>query len=213
MIFDLDSEIRYEDGRMAGHLNKIGLGADNQVKDVVLATSNLIARFVIVPADLLYEGEGGTVYIRATEDEVSQMPDYFEGDIPVIADGWEMSSGASAMGEVFPLTTYESMVPRMEVSNLGNGAVSISQGTEIWCMDDRWGVVDEVTLDDEGNVTTFIGLPDDFKEVRRVIPIELVLEAETNRIVLNCSAPDLPTYSVEVPGETSLAQETNLEDS
>jgi len=213
MRYDLDSEIRYEDGRLAGHLNKVGLDANNQVKDVVLATSHLISRFVIVPADLLYEGAGGTVYLRATEDELEEMPDYEEGEIPVIADGWEMSTGASAMGEVFPLSTYEPIVPRMEVSNLGDGAVSISQGTEIWCMDDRWGVVDEVELNDEGGVTTFIGLPDDLSEVRRLIPVELVLETEANRIVLNCSAPDLATYSQEVPGETSLAQETNLEES
>ena len=117
------------------------------------------------------------------------------------------------MGEVFPLSTYEPVLPRMEVSNLEDGAVSISQGTEIWCMDDRWGVVDEVELNDEGKVTTFVGLPDEMNEVRRLIPVELVLETQANRIVLNCSASDLPTYSQEVPGETSLAQETNLEGS
>lgn len=208
MRLDLDTEVRYPSGELAGRLARVGLDANNEVSQVVLATSDLISRMVIIPVDLLYEGDGQTVYLNAMPDELDQMPDYVEDRVPVMGEDWDYSENASAMAEVFPATAYEPIVPVIEVTNLEGEAVSIGQGTEVWCLDERWGLVDEVLVDDSGQVKTLIATPDAVEDVRRIIPIELVRETDTNRVVLNCTTADLPNYTDEVPGEASLAQDT-----
>jgi hypothetical protein len=198
MRFDLNSEIRYPSGERAGVLRKVILNAKNEIGVVVMATSAIASRDVIVPAKLLYEGDGGVTYINATPDDVDEMRDYEEGEVPAIPEGWVFGGDAQPIAEVFPATAYQPIIPVMEVSNVGGAALTITQGTEIWCLDEPWGRVDELTSDDQGQIQALIGLPDDIEEHKLLIPIGLVSEADANRVVLNCTREDLPTYTQEV---------------
>lgn len=201
MRLDLDTEIRYPDGQRAGFLRKIVLDEGNEVSEVVMATDGIVSRQLIVPVHLLSEGDGGVTYLNIEPEEENTLHEYTEERLPAMADGWEFANTPTAIGEVFPATMYEPIIPIMEVGNLPEGSFSLTQGTEVWCMDERWGVVDEVLVGDDGHAQSFVGRPDDMEEPSRIIPMELVTDANSSQVVLNCTLADLPTYTQEVSGE------------
>jgi len=198
MRYDLDSEIRYEDGERAGVLRKVVLNEKNEVGIVVMSTGGFFSRDVIVPAKLLYEGDGGVTYIQASRHDVKEMKSYEESEVPAANEGWEYSPDANPVGELFPATVYQPLMPVMEVSNVSGAGLTLTEGTEIWCLDEQWGVVDELTTDENGELQGIVGLPTDVNEHKLLIPVDLVSEADTNRVVLNCTIADLPTYSQEL---------------
>ncbi len=205
MRLDLDMEIRIPSGERAGYLRKVVLDRNNDVAQVVMSTDELIPKNLIVPVDMLSEGSGGDILINCTPDDLKGLTEYTEERVPVIADGWEMSENVSPMGEVFPESTYEPIMPIVEVPNIPEGSISVDEGTEIWCLDGRWGVVDEVLTDESGHTQAFIGRPDDQEEqgqmvVKRLIPIQLVQEVDATTVALSCSLEELPSYTEEVSG-------------
>src|SRR5580765_581933 len=119
MRFDLDSEIRYRNGERAGIMRKVVLNEKNEVGVIVMSTEGFFSREVIVPAGLLYEGDGGVTYINASPREVEGFREYEETEFPAIQDGWEFGSNdAQPLAEVFPATAYQPIIPIMEVSNV-----------------------------------------------------------------------------------------------
>lgn len=202
MRLDLDTEIRMTNGVRAGVLLKVIVGETGQVESVVMATAEVVSRNVIVPVSNLSEGPGDVLTINLTPDEIDALPDYEEELVPVAPEGWEWSEDPAPGGDVFPGTLYDpGMMPVAEMGNVPDGAVTLSQGTEIWCEGDRWGVVDEVLLDDNGNVTAFVGRPDSTEEHDRVIPIALASEYNETAVTLNCTLADLPNYTEETVDE------------
>jgi hypothetical protein len=200
MRLDLETEIRFPTGERAGILKMVILDANNQASHVVMATGGLISRDLLVLVDLLSEGEGGVLYINV--DDLDELPDYEETRVPAAPDGWEMEVTPTAFGEAFPATMYEPVIPVSEVPNVPGAATVVTQGTEVWCLDERWGVVDEVVLDENDVVKAFVGRPDDIEERDLLIPIELVSQADADRVELNCTAADLPTYAQPLVNET-----------
>jgi hypothetical protein len=62
-------------------------------------------------------------------------------------------------------------------------------------------VVDEVLTGDDGQVTAFVGKPDNPAEHDRLIPIELVSQYAADAVTLNCTLEDLATYAEELTNE------------
>src|SRR4051794_25467684 len=106
MRLDLETELRYRTGERAGFLSKALVGEDGEVSEVVMTTASLIARQLRVPVQALSEGEGGVVYVDLSPDEVDELPDYSEERVPAVEGEWDMNVQASAIGEVFPASTY-----------------------------------------------------------------------------------------------------------
>jgi hypothetical protein len=69
------------------------------------------------------------------------------------------------------------------------------------CLDGTWGVVDEVLTGDDGQVTAFVGKPDNTDEHDRLIPVELVSQYNADAVTLNCTIEDLPTYAEALTNE------------
>jgi hypothetical protein len=207
MRLDLETEIRFPSGVRAGFLRKVLLDEDNEVTQIVMATDDFISRNLLVPVEMLREGEGGVVYINLEHDDLDTLEVYEEERIPVAPEGWEMDITTSAMGEVFPATMYEPIMPIIEVPTLEQDAIALTQGTEIWCLDERWGIVDEIIVDESGTVTAFVGRPDDITARDLLIPLELAIETDANRVVLNCSVADLPTYAQPLVNEVEEPEE------
>jgi hypothetical protein len=202
MNLDLDTEIRFPNGRRAGILQKAIVGEGGHVDSVVMSTAHLISRDVIVPVNMLSEAPGGVLTINLTPDQVGDLPDYDEELMPAAPQGWEWSEDPLPGADVFPGTLYDpGMMPVTESGNVPQGSTAISQGTQIWCEGDRWGVVDEILLSDSGVVTAFIGRPDSVDEHDRVIPVELVSEYGPDAVTLNCTLADLPNYTEEITDE------------
>ncbi len=198
MRLDLDTEVRYPTGERVGVLRRVVFDANNEVSDVVVATSDLISRNVIVPIGMLSEGAGGVTTLDATPEEFDAFDNYNEERVPVAPGGWEFSNDVAPGGDVFPATMYQPIMPVMEVENLDEGAGSLSQGTEIECADGTWGMVDEVLTDEGGHVYAIVGRPDSIESRRLIIPMGLVQEFSTSSLTLNCTVADLPTYAQEV---------------
>lgn len=207
MRLDIDTEIRYPSGERAGFLRKVVVDDQNQVSVVVMETDDLISRRVIVPVDLLSEGGGDTTYVNATPEQIGDLPDYEADRVPTIGEGWEFPNEGTPMGEVFPATMYEPILPVAEVSNVPDEALSLTQGTEILCLDGAWGVVDQVITGADDAVTALIGRPYDVDEHKLLIPAGLVSQADANQVVLNCTAADLPTYTQPVVDEAESPEE------
>ncbi|HUP27498.1 MAG TPA: hypothetical protein VM409_03610 [Chloroflexia bacterium] len=197
MRLDLDTEIRFPEGDRAGILRRVILDEGNEVTAVVMATEDLVSRDVIVPVHLLADGPGGVLTINSTPTEIDGLEGYSEERLPMIVDGWEFNEDAAPGGDVFPATMYQPMVPVVEVENLPQGSVGLGQGTEVWCLDGRWGVVDEVVLDDSGQATGFIARSDEAGEFDRLVPLSLAQEITPELVTLNCTLIDLPTYTQE----------------
>jgi hypothetical protein len=201
MRLDLETEIRYPDGRRAGILRRVILNPSGEVESVVMATSRLISRDVLVPMSKLSEAPGNVLQIDLSDHDVSQLPGYEEDLAPAVPDGWTFDPEPIPGADVFPATLYQPIMPVTEDQNLDQGAIGLSQGTRVDCLDGSWGMVDEVLTGDDGQITAFVGKPDSMEEHDRLIPIELVSQYSVEAITLNCTIEDLPTYAEELLNE------------
>jgi len=202
MRLDLDTEIRYPNGQRAGVLQKVIVREGGHVDSVVMSTGGLISHDLIVPVSSLSEEAGSVLTINMTKDQVHALPEYEEEMVPDVPEGWEWGNDSLPGEDVFPATLHDpGMIPVMEVGNVPEGSTSVTQGTEIWCEGDRWGIVDEVLLNDEGIVNAIVGRPDSMHEHDRVIPIELISEYSDLAVTLSCTLADLPNYTEEITGE------------
>jgi hypothetical protein len=201
MRLDLETEIRYPDGRRAGILRRVILNPSGEVESVVMATSRLISRDVLVPMSKLSEAPGNVLQIDLSDHDVSQLPGYEEDVAPAVPDGWTFDPEPIPGADVFPATLYQPIMPVTEDQNLDQGAIGLSQGTRVDCLDGSWGMVDEVLTGDDGQITAFVGKPDNTEEHDRLIPIELVSQFSVEAVTLNCTIEDLPTYAEELLNE------------
>ncbi|MEO8286781.1 MAG: hypothetical protein ABI670_10145 [Chloroflexota bacterium] len=204
MRLDLETEIRLPDGVRAGVLQKVIVDQHGHVENVVMATVDLVSRTVKVPISVLSEEAGDVLTINLSPDEIDQLPAYEEQLVPAISegDGWSFNPEPVPGADVFPGTLYDpGMMPVTEQGNIAPDETTLSQGTQIWCEGESWGVVDEVLLDDDGIVYAFVGRPDAVDEHDRLIPIGLVSEYGPSVVVLNCTRADLPNYTQELVHE------------
>jgi hypothetical protein len=208
MRFDLETEIRFPNGERAGILRRVAMDEDGTVESVVMATDDLISRNIIVPVSAFSEAPGNVLQINVEGDELAQLPEYVEELVPAVSEGWEFAPDPIPGADVFPATLYEPIMPVIEINNLPEGTLSIGQGTEVHCLDGRWGIVDEVLMDDGGQATAFVGRPDSTGEHDRLIPVTLISEYNNDAVILNCTIADLPIYTQELENE---AEEPEVE--
>jgi hypothetical protein len=201
MRFDLDTEVRYPTGERAGVLRQVIVNEDNEVVGVAIAMDTFVSRTVRVPVTALSNTPGEVLTLNLTQDEIDALQDYTEDRVPAIPEGWQFPEDGVPGADVFPATMLQPIIPVMDVPNIPEDELPISQGTEIACLDGRWGIVDEVLTGDDGRVYALKGRPDAIDELNRVIPVELVRDAAADQVTLNCTLDDLPTYAQEVEAE------------
>ncbi len=202
MRLDLDTEIRYPDGMRAGILQKAIVGQNDNVDSVVMATDELVSRNLIVPVAALSEGPGDVLTLNLAPDALDALHEFIEDLVPAAPEGWELSPDSAPGDDVFPATLHDpGMMPVAEVANIPEGSTVISQGTEIWCQGERWGIIDEVLLDDADNVIAFVGRPDNTSEHDRIIPMLLASEVTPEAVTLSCTIEDLPNLTEETVDE------------
>ncbi|HEX8600353.1 MAG TPA: hypothetical protein VF952_17775 [Chloroflexia bacterium] len=201
MRFDLDTEIRYPSGERAGVLRHVMVSEDNEVVEVAMATDTLVSRTVRVPVSALSEAPGEVLTINLTDQELDELPSYREERMPAVPEGWQFPDDNAPGSDVFPATLLQPIIPIVEVPDIPEDELSIGQGTEIACLDGRWGIVDEVLTGDDGQVYALVGRPDAVDELDRVIPLQLIQQADANQVTLNCTLDDLPTYTQPLEAE------------
>lgn len=201
MRLDLETEVRYPSGERAGTLRQVVLDSNDQVREVVLATDELVSRNLIVPMRMLEEDPGGVLTINIDPSDLDSLEGYEQERLPAIPEGWVIHDDPVPGGDVFPATMYEPLVPIVEVTNLPSDLAGLSQGTEVTCLDGRWGVVDEVLLDEGEQAFAFVARPDAVDEHDLIVPLSLVQQYDSTGVLLNCTLIDLPTYTEETTTE------------
>ena len=208
MRLDLETEIRFPDGERAGILRRVVMNEEGHVDSVVMSTDDLISRNLIVPVSALTDAPGNVLQINLNGDALARLPEFVEEMAPAVPDAWEFDPEPIPGADVFPATLYEPIMPVVETSNLPAGMLSIGQGTEIDCLDGRWGIVDEVLVGDDGTIVAFVGRSDDIHEHDLLIPIALISDQSNDAITLTCTIADLPIYTEELVNE---AEEPEVE--
>jgi hypothetical protein len=201
MRLDLETEIRYPDGRRAGVLKRVVLDENGRATAVAMATDEIMSRMLVVPVHHLSEAPGDVLTVNLDHDALDTLQPYEEEQVPAVPDTWEFDPEPVPGSDVFPRTFYDPLMPVVEMSNLGEGDTAISQGTEVQCLDGRWGVVDEVLTGEDGQITAFVVRPDETTEHDRLVPVSLVSQYAPDVVVLNCTAADMDAYTEEIVSE------------
>ena len=201
MRLDLETEVRFRNGRRAGILRRVILDASGHAEAIAMATDDFLSRTLIVPIHHLSEALGDVLTINLDEGELDTLQPYEEEQVLAVPDTWEFDPEPVPGSDVFPRTFYDPIMPVIEVANVAEGDTVISQGTEVQCLDGRWGVVDEVVVGEEGEITGFVARSDSLDEQDRLVPTSLVAQYAPDVIVLNCTIADFPTYTEELVNE------------
>jgi hypothetical protein len=201
MRLDLETEIRYADGRRAGVLKRVVLDESGRATAVAMATDEIMSRTLVVPVEKLSEAPGAVLTINIDHNDLDTLQPYEEERVLSVPDSWEFDPEPVPGSDVFPRTFYDPLMPVVEVSNMAEGDTPISQGTEVQTLDGRWGVVDEVLTVEGGTISAFVVRPDAVEEHDRLVPVSLVAQYAPDVIVLNCTAADLATYTEEMVSE------------
>ncbi len=194
MNLDIATSVRYPDGEVAGNIEKVVFDPQTgTVHEVILTTPGLLPRMVIVPIGMLMEDEGGVTTFDGDSDAVDALPDYVTESYIDAPEGWEFSQDYAPGAALFPATIYFPMLPEVEESNVPEGTVEISQGTAVLCTDGRYGIVDELVLDDEtAQVVALIVRPDDHYAADLEVPFNLVESVDAEAVRLTCTLAELP---------------------
>ena len=195
MNLDIDTSIRFKDGHEAGRIAQVILGADGkEAQSVVMTTSDLISRQVVVPVALLSMAPGDVVQIDVDPDSIDDLPNFQQEELAVNPAEW-ISPNAydpASSNAPFPAGEIPPILPVVEYENVPEGSIAVSEGTRVMCIDRSVGVVDEVVLDENDQLFAFIVRPDDEGAPDFRVPAELIYRTTGDLVYLNCKYAELP---------------------
>lgn len=196
MKLDIGTPVRYPDGEQVGTINKVIFDPEtNTVHEIVVETPDLVGRLVLVPVSMLREDPGDVLTVVADRDAVDALPDYEVARYNDQPEGWEVSENYVPGGDMLAGALQYPVVPVMEESNAPEGSVELSQGTEVQCLDGRFGVVDQVLIDETNQITGLVVRPDDEAVPPLLVPLDLITSSDSLMVQLNCSIADLTAQS------------------
>jgi sporulation protein YlmC with PRC-barrel domain len=196
MKLDIGTPVRYPDGEQVGTINKVIFDPEtNTVHEIVVETPDLVGRLVLVPVSMLREDPGDVLTVAADRDAVDALPDYEVARYNDQPEGWEVSENYVPGGDMLAGALQYPVVPVMEESNAPAGSVELSQGTEVQCLDGRFGVVDQVLTDEADQITGLVVRPDDEAVPPLLVPLDLITSSDSLMVQLNCSIADLTAQS------------------
>jgi sporulation protein YlmC with PRC-barrel domain len=196
MKLDIGTPVRYPDGEQVGTINKVIFDPEtNTVHEIVVETPDLVGRLVLVPVSMLREDPGDVLTVAADRDAVDALPDYEVARYNDQPEGWEVSENYVPGGDMLAGALQYPVVPVMEESNAPAGSVDLSQGTEVQCLDGRFGVVDQVLTDEADQITGLVVRPDDEAVPPLLVPLDLITSSDSLMVQLNCSIADLTAQS------------------
>jgi hypothetical protein len=192
MKLDISSAVRFPDGEQAGVINQVVFDPETaSVHEIVLETPDLVGRMILVPVAMLREDPGEVLTFGGDRDALDALPDYEVEEVPVAPEDWQPDENYAPGEDLLPPYPASSMQPVMEESNAPEGTVVWGAGAVIACSDGPYGRLDQVLIDQDGAVTHLVVRPDGDPADRRLAPIELVTEADTQLVQLSCSSAEM----------------------
>ena len=196
MKLDIGTPIRYADGEQVGTIHKVVFAPETAtVHEIVVETPDFVGRRILVPVDLLREDDGDVLTLDADRETVAEMSDYIVERYMDPPEGWTMPENYVPGDGLFSATLHYPTVPVFEESNTDEGSVEWGEGTVVLCSDGSYGTVDEVLIDEAGNVTGLVLRSDEDNAVRLLITPDLISSSDSATIELSCSLADLSTQA------------------
>ena len=202
MNLDINTSVRYPNGQEAGVIARVViLPGEGTVQSVVLTTPGLTSRDVVVPVDMLSTAPGDVTQFDGDADALAALPDFRETEYVQFSEG-ATPGDLRADPLWFPLNSMNPYMSVVEFENVPEGSVSLSEGTVVLCQDGvRAGIVDEVVLDEQGQLTGLIVRPDEPGTPDFRVSIDLIAGVTEEAVTLTCTFAELPERAEPVVEE------------
>jgi len=193
MKLDVGTPLRYPDGEQVGTIHKVVFDPETAtVCDLVVETADLVGRSILVPINLLRTDSGDVLTLAADRETVAGLPEYTVEEFVAAPEGWQVSPNYMAGDVLFPAGMTYPLMPIFEETSAPEGTVEWGLGTEVDCTDGRFGVVDQVIIDEsDGRMIGLVARADADPADRRQIPPHLVQSYDSQMVQLTCSLADL----------------------
>jgi sporulation protein YlmC with PRC-barrel domain len=204
MNLDINTSVRYPSGEETGTIARVVImPADGTVQSVVLITPGVTSREVVVPVGMLSTAPGDVVQFDGDAAALDALPNYIEAEYVRPPEDGAVPGDYLPGSILFPLNAMDSFLPVTEYENIPEGSVTLSQGTAVVCQDGvRAGVVDEVELDAEGQLTGLIVRPDEPGTPDFRVAIGLIAGVSDAAVTLTCTFAELPERAEPLVEET-----------
>ncbi len=210
MEMDIGARVITVEGNKAGVVEKVVIDRNtNELVSIVVRLPFTAGRELAVPVEEIDRATWDKVYLKLTLAELENMPDFVESDYVPPPRHWGQSS-------VFPREHV--LVPRPQHVDLGqptvgenphgaeapvtstryptSEAITITEGTEVFCQDGRVGTVDEIITDRHTNrVASFVVRKGTWLPKDVVVPSSLVSSYDKHRVILACRKDELNDLS------------------
>lgn len=193
MDIDIGADVFVESGEKVGTVERVIVDRLSwEVSDIVVHTDFVAADDFIVPVSMIAESAKGKVRLRATLDELRQMPHYVEAEFevppPGSADVLAYNPGnilvplKPPFPPPYPVPPPPPPLPEL-ASEVSAEPIQLSEGTEVEALDGPIGTVDDVLLDTyQDRITAFVVRRSDFLGKDVTIPVEWISDVNEFRV-------------------------------
>lgn len=208
MEVNIGAKVVTRDGRVPGVVDRVVVEPEtNELISVVVRGKLRALRDVVVPVGEIERATKENVYLRLTEDDLERMPDFIESEyapppyqsVPpsiyppthvLVPVPGRVDLGQPTVEEAPRRPTLPAGLPHYAPPE----SISISEGTDVYCVDGKIGTVDEVITDPRTNrVTSFVVRRGKLLPKDVVVPVSLVSGVHEYRITLACRKDELHT--------------------
>jgi sporulation protein YlmC with PRC-barrel domain len=180
---DIGARVRTRDGKSVGEVHRVVVDLDDKaVVSLVVLAGRLLSRDVLVPIDFVERATPDEVTLRLTADELDQLPNFEWNEILAPPPVWTLAP-------IYPDGT--AYVPIRQRKRLGRTQVDLTPGTRVWATDGEIGRVDEVELDEFGELDAFWVRAGGVFAYDVRIPVEWIARADEAGIYLHGSRADI----------------------
>lgn len=193
MDIDIGADVFVASGEKMGTVERVIVDRLSwEVSDIVVHTDFVASDDFIVPVSMIAESAKGEVRLRATIDQLRQMPHYVEAEFEVPPPGAADVLAYNPGNIVVPIKPpfpppYPVPPPPPPLSELasevGAEPFQLSEGTEVEALDGPIGTVDDVLLDTyEDRITAFVVRRSGILGKDVTIPVEWISDANEYRV-------------------------------
>jgi sporulation protein YlmC with PRC-barrel domain len=180
---DIGARVRTRDDKTVGEVHRVVVDLDNQaVVSLVVLEGRLLSRDVLVPIDFIESSNPKEVTLRLAADELDQLPDFVYNEILAPPPAWTLAP-------IYPDGT--AYVPIRQRKRLGRTQVDLTPGTRVWATDGEIGRVDEIELDEFGELDAFWVRANGIFAYDVRIPAEWIARADESGIYVHGGRADI----------------------
>ncbi len=187
MRIDIGAGVRTGDGKDAGTVHKVIIDPEqDKVTHLVVRTGLLFRRLIVVPLDKVGRANRLEVNLQVSEQELNQMPDFVHTEYAAPPEGWVPTVNYPAGSILWPGGYANVPIVVEQEKAVPENSVEISRGTEVFALDGKLGVVDEVVVDiGTGKVRGFVVCENEKLQRSVFVPVTWISALGGDRLSLN----------------------------